>query len=290
MAVFLFSIEKTEIAEKASNFNYFRHALTGLPKAKINPMQCPLFAIYRHISSPCTSFVQPAVCALACARIFIYTYVHGDVSSNIHSRTDNAMAFQSVPNTVKAELTFRINGIPAQNVLYFKRSSAYNQGHLDALAAALNTFCVDNYLTGMGSNTTFTEVLVTGQNVQNDIFAQSAVDAGTAGSAGSPTAANVTKAFTLRSGLTGRSARGRMYFIGMTQAMLSNSQLVAQSWVDDVIDLLDLLKTIVEALGWIWVIVSRFANGVKRTTAETFAVTSYGTSDLTIDNLGRRLD
>jgi len=71
---------------------------------------------------------------------------------------------------------------------------------------------------------------------------------------------------------------------------LSDSAHIKATTIDDIVGILENLKAIVEALGWIWVIVSRYHNGVKRTEGLTLPVTSFSASDLTLDSQRRRLD
>jgi hypothetical protein len=99
----------------------------------------------------------------------------------------------------------------------------------------------------------------------------------------------VSKAFTLSTGLTGRNARGRIFFAGVPIVGLDNATHVTQDFLDDVIEALQALKTIIEALGWIWVIVSRYRDGEKLAVANTYAVTQFTVSNLTTDSAYGRL-
>lgn len=200
------------------------------------------------------------------------------------------MAFQPVPNTVKAELTFLQDSVPLQNVFHFSRAGSPTQAQMEDLADALKTWVEGTYQINQASTCLFQGVTLTRLESQNDIQVQLAGNGfgGDDGSGAMPS--NVTKAFTLRSGLTGRSARGRFFFCGIANGDITpDRDHVGATWVDDVVDALEALKLVVEALGWIWTIVSRYTNNAQRSAGVTFPVQSFGVSDLTTDSARFRM-
>ena len=199
------------------------------------------------------------------------------------------MTFQAVPNTVEAHIRCDMDGIPMENVFYFKRASAYNQGQLDALADAIDAWVDSDFMPLKSNLTTYVQTYVKGLSAAIDLQSTNTDNAGAVGVKPYAQANNVSKAITLRSGFTGRSARGRSFQFGMVGSDLSDTNTVTQAFVDDVIDALEALKVIIEALGWIWVIVSRYHNGVLRAEGLTTAVASFGVSNLTVDSQRNRL-
>jgi len=199
------------------------------------------------------------------------------------------MAFIPVLNTVEAHLRFTQGGAPAENVVHLERTGGYTQSDLDTLSLALADFAADDMLPVMHNQTVFVEVYVKGMASQADLQSTDTTHAGESGAVSLPQAANVSKAFTLRSGLTGRSQRGRMFWIGMSSNFLTNPNTVTQGFVDDVIGILEALKALVEALGWVWVIVSKYTNGAPRTTGQKTPIAGFGVSGLDADSMRSRL-
>jgi len=199
------------------------------------------------------------------------------------------MAFQSAPNTVQVNPRFLGDGVPMENSLNFYRSTGYDLADLTALCTAVQAWVISDYLPLMNGLVVSTGTYGKGLEFEEDVQYTAVTGAGTPGTLGSAMANNVTKAITLRSGLTGRSSRGRFFVIGMSATQLNGVASVEQTFIDDIIAALEALKVIIEALGWIWVIVSRYKNLIKRTTAVNFAVNTFGVSNLTSDSQRGRL-
>jgi len=199
------------------------------------------------------------------------------------------MPFQPIPNTVSAAVRYLQGGVAVENVWYFQKPTGYNQADLDDLALAIDDWTNDSWKGLVAVDTVFKEVYVRGQENSADLQTTSAVNAGWLGAGGSGWNNNTSKAIRLDSGLTGRNARGRFFVAGLPVPGSDGLNRVKQTWVDDVIEALEALKTIVEALGFIWVIVSKFVDGVKRTTAVTFDLQGFSVSNLTTDSMRGRL-
>jgi len=199
------------------------------------------------------------------------------------------MPFQSAPNTVEINPRFVGDGVPMENAITFFRSGGYDLSDLTTLVDAVQAWVISDYLPLMNNLVTSTGTYGKGLEFEEDVQYTGVTGAGTAGGVANAQANNVTKAITLRSGLTGRSSRGRFFVIGLSSNQLNGVATIEQSYIDDIIEALEALKVIIEALGWVWVIVSRYKNNVKRTTAVNFAVNTFGTSDLTTDSMRGRL-
>lgn len=199
------------------------------------------------------------------------------------------MAFQSAPNTVEVNPRFVGDGVPMENAMTFSRAGGYDLADITALADAVQAWVISDYLPLVNNLVTSTGTYVKGLEFAEDVQYTALTGAGTAGAVGSAMANNVTKAITLRSGLTGRSSRGRLFAVGLSATQLNGVASIEQSYVDDIIAALEALKVIIEALGWIWVIVSRYHNNAKRAVAVNFNVNAFGTSDLTTDSMRGRL-
>ncbi len=213
----------------------------------------------------------------------------GNISSLIPTRLDNAMAFQSAPNCVQVVFSYLMDGISVSNTLHLEKSTGYSQVDLDALTSDLDAFVPTDMLVLMGSAAVYQQVEARGLSSAIDLISLNNTNAGEDGAGAASLPNNVTKAITLRTGFTGRSARGRWFQLALDGTQVNATNTIKQVTIDNIIDMLEALKLLVEALGWIIVIVSRWNNGVKRTTALTTPVTSFGNSDLTLDSMRSRL-
>lgn len=200
------------------------------------------------------------------------------------------MAFQSVPNTAGIVIRGVLNGVTITNTFYARRDAGYTLADLTDLAGAVDDWWNANALPLLSSSYTYSLTEVTGLENENDFQAQSAIGAGAGGRAVEPLSNALAMAFKRSSGLTGRTARGRVYIGGMDVNELSSDEnQVNVAYLNSWRDVLDLLRTIIEVLGWVEVIVSRYVNGAKRATAVTFDVAGYTYTDAFLDTQrGRR--
>lgn len=199
------------------------------------------------------------------------------------------MAFQPVPNCAEAVIHVTINGTPAANILHFQYATEPDAGQMQALAETVGDWVVNDYLDTCGAGTVYVATQTKGLSHAVDVTGIHTTGAGTSGSAGFAEPSNVTKAFAFQSGLSGRNSRGRLFHVGLPNGALTDPNHVAQSWVDDVIDVINLLRVAVEAIDWAWVIVSRYLDNVKRTTAVTYPVDTVNVANLTTDSARGRL-
>lgn len=213
----------------------------------------------------------------------------GNKSLQIVRKSHNAMAFQPVPNTAQIVFSWTQDGIPVSNTFHVEKSTGYSQVDLDALSSDLDAFVAATMVDLMAAGTVYNQVEVRGLSSEIDLISVNNTSAGAQGVGGSPLPNNVTKAITLRTGFTGRSARGRWFQLAMDGTQIADTNTVLQVTVDNIIDMLELLVDLIEALGWIAVVVSRWNNGAKRPVALTTPITSFGVSDLTLDSMRSRL-
>ena len=199
------------------------------------------------------------------------------------------MPFQQVPNTASIEVRFSIGGQDVENIFYAKKNTPYTESEIVALANAVDEWVSVELMEHLSGNITYRETHVRGLNDATDLQHTADDFRGAVGLGGGGLPANVAKAITLSSGLTGRNARGRVFLSGMTSAGLADIGHFSQGYVDGLLEALDALKVIIQGLGWLWVIVSRYKDGAPRAVAETYLITSIGTSNLTTDSMRGRL-
>lgn len=202
------------------------------------------------------------------------------------------MAFQSVPETAQISIVYTYNGEACINTLYGKKVGGYSLGDLAALAAQVDLQTETTWLPLQPSEAVYVRTEVRGLEDENDLVADDDSSAGPGTDVSDPLPNNVTFAVRKNSGFTGRSARGRLYWIGIprnkTEATDENRLL--QAYVDDIVDAVDDQRVGIDAVsGWAAVLVSRFQGGLKRPFGVTFDWVSTGAVDNIIDTQRGRL-
>lgn len=200
------------------------------------------------------------------------------------------MAFQSVPNTAEAAVQFTLNNVTCFNTYQFEKSTGYNQSDLDALAGVVDTWAGLTWVPLLSSTIGYTQTIVRGLEDENDLTALANADAATGGVGSLPLPNNNSIALKRVSGFTGRSARGRIYVVGLPTSYVSGDEnFLTTASITDFLDALDDLIAAADAIGWVAVVVSRFLNGVKRAVGVTFDILQYEADDARIDSRRDRL-
>ncbi len=196
------------------------------------------------------------------------------------------MAFQPVVDTVEIDIIFTMNGIAAQNVFYAELVGGYVMADLVALATQIDLNWQGNWRTEQPLEVTYVRTEVRGLALQNDI----ATSDNTSSNPGSDPSAtlpnNVTFAIKKESGLTGRSARGRTYWIGIPQNKIlgADENTLNAAFITSIVANVDSIRTsIIAVAGWTPVLVSRFTGGLPRATGVKFPW-------LTTTNVDNRVD
>lgn len=189
------------------------------------------------------------------------------------------MAYQRVPETAEIVMRFDVSGIVATNRYHARKPGGYDQSDIDGLAAAIDSTAGPNYKAMMSSFDSYLSTVVRGLDAENDLAAEANTAAGVGTVAAVPLPSVVSFAVSMRTGLTGRNARGRVYMVSIPDTYqnvgsnLEHSLTVAAA--DAYAALVDGVRLTIEGVGlWNAVIVSRWHNKVKRTEAVTFAWTS----------------
>ena len=181
------------------------------------------------------------------------------------------MAFQSVPNTVEITFVYTQNNENLVNGVHAERAGGYNQGQLINLAVAMDAVAVSDLRPQMSIDATYVRVEIRGLDVENDLTAENSDGAGVGAIVGDGLPNNVTLSIKRASGLTGRSARGRWYWVGLAQSDLNPGEnFVSPSASQDKADALDAVRAKIVTEGWVPAIVSRFTGGLERTQGVVF--------------------
>lgn len=202
------------------------------------------------------------------------------------------MAFQPVVDTVEIDIIYTLNAEPVQNVLYAELPGGYILADLVALAAQIDTQVNGTWKPQQPPEAVYVRTEVRGLALQNDLTASNNTNAGPGliGAATLPN--NVTFSIKKESGLTGRSARGRLYWIGVpfNQIQATNENLLNAAYVTAIVAAVDSQRVGILAVGaWLPVLVSRFSEGIPRVTGRTFGWVSTTNVDDRIDTQRGRL-
>jgi len=199
------------------------------------------------------------------------------------------MAFQSVPNCAEAVINCTYGGKAIANVLNFVKSGGYNATDIGNLADAVDDAVGNLYLPVLSDGVAYVSTLVRGLELINDLTQVVTTSAGAGAVTGGPFPANVSLCITLRSGLTGRSARGRFYAMPTGISNQSATNTFSSTYVGDVEDFLIGVRSSAAGQGWNMCIVSRRTLNAARPVGVNFLVASIGARNNTMDSQRGRL-
>lgn len=200
------------------------------------------------------------------------------------------MAFQSVPETVEVTANYVQNGIPLQMTFHAKRAGGYSEAQMVSLIGGFDGEVGSEFLPAQTEDTTYLKTIARGLEDENDIVVEdnSNAGAGTVLEQGLPN--NVTIAIKRTSAFTGRSARGRVYWIGLALSHLDTDEnFITLAANTPIVDAIDSFRTNAITFGWVPVIVSRFTGGAKRAEGVTFDWITTSNEDLRVDSQRGRL-
>ncbi len=181
------------------------------------------------------------------------------------------MAFQSVPDTVEIVILYSGNSVEVANVMNAHKLGGYAIADIISLANVVDDEISLAWLPIQINGWTYLSTTVRGLDTINDLEATNTDSTGPGLVVGNALPGNVTISIKKSSGLTGRSARGRLFWIGLAQANLDpNENLVLTAAVTAAVAAVEAVRARIETAGWSPVIVSRFLDGVKRPTGATF--------------------
>ncbi len=202
------------------------------------------------------------------------------------------MAFQKVVNTAEISVIYTSQTIPVQNTFYAEFAGGYTLANVQALVDALDNNIGIGWLGDQHSDCSYLRTEGRGLELENDVFASNNDSAGPGSGASGAMPNNVTLSIKKESGLTGRSARGRSYWIGALKGELltADENFFKTAYVDLIVANIDLIRTTTNGVsGWQAVLVSRFTGGAERSEGKTFDWLSTIAVDDRVDTLRNRL-
>lgn len=204
-------------------------------------------------------------------------------------KRDDAMAFVPAVDCAEAVIGFIGDGGNYNNVLNFKYATAYDQSNIDDLADAVDGAVGSDYLAILSDQVSYVNTHVRGLTSSVDLEGVANASASTGGDSDSPLPSNATLCVSLRTGLTGRSARGRFYSVGATFGDVLTADVFTAAYVAAVVATIVAISTQAGAAGWTLVVLSRRNAGVALTAAVARPVTQIYAVDNNVDSQRRRL-
>jgi len=199
------------------------------------------------------------------------------------------MEYIPVPNTAQLEFVFNWGGQVCQNVLHYVKASPWTITNLEELCGAAIGEYVSQFNINNPTNMSLTMVRATDLSSQNGPVYESSDTLPATGSNGSPSLPNnCAVVVTKRTALRGRSYRGRIYHMGLTEGSVTENQVLAASMTGILSRWTTLLALPLTADEALMCVVSRYNNNAPRTTGVATLVTNL-TSDGFIDSQRRRL-
>lgn len=201
------------------------------------------------------------------------------------------MAFQKVVDVAEIDIIYTQHGQTMQSVFYGRLPGGYLLADLTALAAGIDGQVQGTWKAQQVIEASYQRTEVRGLAVINDLVATNNVNAGVGTIVTGALPNNVTFVVKKQSGLTGRSARGRSYWMGSPADRLktTDENEFLASYVTAVVAAVDSIRTQIAAIGlWEPVLVSRFSAGVPRSEGKTFPwISSVAVNEVVDTQRGR---
>jgi len=176
------------------------------------------------------------------------------------------MTFQSCPEIAEYVIAATYDGQEVANVLHAKLPGGYSQGDINTLASVVDAWVGAHYLALMNAQVTYQETRVRGLTNIIDLSGVANANTGPGTASGGNLPGNVTVCVTFRSGLTGRSARGRAYSLPMESTAQANEATFKTTYTNALAAAFNQLFSDVSSAGWTPVVLSRRTAGALRTT------------------------
>lgn len=200
------------------------------------------------------------------------------------------MAFQAVPETAEVNTIYEQEGITLQMTFYARFEGGYSQTDVQNLAN-LADFGVGAYFLPIQTDgVSYIRSEARGLAVLNDVAASANANAGPGLNASGSLPNQVTIAIQRNAGLTGRSARGRIFWIGLARDDISaDENFVNPLDVTAIVAAVANFRGQLDQSGWDPVIVSRYTGGSQRPEGVTFPWLNTLAVDARVDTLRGRL-
>lgn len=199
------------------------------------------------------------------------------------------MAFVAAPNIIKLEILATKALQKIENVIHVNVFHEPTVADCNALIAQVANSIAALWPQRLPTDVTINALRCTSLHTQNAIQVETAFGVPLAGIAAGESLPNeCSLCVSARSTSIGRSARGRLYWLGLNINQVSTN-VVDQVEAELIVDAVEAVRFGITTLGYAWVIVSYVANGVPRPGGPVyFIVESVRVVDLVVDSQRRR--
>jgi len=197
------------------------------------------------------------------------------------------MPFVPMPNIVQVEIIGRKDGQNIENRIFVDVLAAPSSADVISLADTVGVWMTSSYKTILPSSVQLLQATATDMSVAEGF--QHTTAASVAGTKEGPLPNECSMALSLRSDQRGRSARGRLYILGLPGNDRATENTMSGPWLSDAIAAGNALRTAITGLGFVWVVVSLVSNKVPRPGGPVyFPITTVLFTDNVIDSQRRR--
>lgn len=198
------------------------------------------------------------------------------------------MAFIPVPNAVLARWNFTL-GTQSFSVNPWFSKAGFTFADQTDLANALDGIVVAELKPFMSSSASYVNVTAYDMRSETAPIVVNSDGAGPGSGDAFNMPINCACVLTLYSATRGRSGRGRLYFAGFNEGDIDNGtwSVGLETALED---LGTQMKAAVEAIGWTWVVASRYTAGAARTEGVTYAITNWAVRSRSVGTQRRRVD
>lgn len=199
------------------------------------------------------------------------------------------MAYQPAVNVVEVELRYTYFEEQVENTLHFHNPDGVTTSNMQDLADFIDEWWATAYRQLQSSAVIYRETYLTDLTTSTGPTYTSTANAGVQGLAGTSPGlpGNVTACVSFRTAARGRTGRGRNYFVGLTESMVNGNQVLGTQLNAIVTAYEELLPPLTAP--YVWSVLSRYEDGVKRPTALARPVQNVLIVDQDVDSQRRRL-
>ena len=198
------------------------------------------------------------------------------------------MPFVPVEDVARVAIVFQdTSGNEAVNVLHFINSlGGTTTGRLNTLATLIETWLFAEWAPTAAIGWSAVRLEIRDLTEAEGLYQVVAIDVpGTDDGQALPS--QNTIAISLRSNFVGRSRRGRLYHVGLSENAVNGDYLIGTSRTV-LIDAYEALRTASDAADWNWVVISYVADGAPRANPLLTLITSITITDDVIDSMDKR--
>lgn len=198
------------------------------------------------------------------------------------------MAFIPADEVMRAAFVFvDAQGNEAVNVQHFKGNDApVTNTLMTALASVIEDWATEDWVDAASSQWRFDRVEIRDLTVEDGIYLTHSINV-VGGVLVDPLPSSDTIAISLRTGMTGRSNRGRLYHVGLPET-LAEGDYVTLAGAVTLANTYNALRSKLLAEDFRWGVVSYVNNGVPRTEGAFRVYTQVLLTDRKIDRQNRR--